>query len=521
MRLETIRSATVPSSTTTSSPDLKPTQADIALMESSTSTQTEHRQLLTRPIEALGDLSTDRSLGTNWASTELLVHAVLLVLAVATTRIIAVQDGNGVSDSFIVWLIPPLTLALLALRGAYRRSIQLDLPGELLRALAITSLVAVSLIAAGAVLNYETNPAPLLLIAWGLSSLYLCVGTVALSLLVRNARLNGAASVPALIVGAGQVGAQIERRLSEQPELGLRVVGYLDADPIPGHRIRDRQAPVLGAPDEFAAIAERTGAKHVILTFTSSPDSVLVPLIRACEDRGLHVWLVPRMFESVNLRVSLDNIGPLPLVGLEWVDPKGWQFAIKHVIDRIVSAVLLLILSPLLLGLVIAVKLSSPGPILFRQRRIGRDGRRFEMLKFRSMRVDDAPDPADWVKPGLAPGGVEGIDRRTPIGRFIRSYSLDELPQLINVLRGEMSLIGPRPERPDFVEVFDEQVRRYSDRHRVKSGITGLAQINGLRGQTSLPERVELDNYYIQSWSMGLDIKILLRTFGAVIKPAE
>jgi exopolysaccharide biosynthesis polyprenyl glycosylphosphotransferase len=290
---------------------------------------------------------------------------------------------------------------------------------------------------------------------------------------------------------------------------------------VPGERVPDRQAPVLGAPDEFAAIAEKTGAAHVILTFTSSPDHVLMPLIRACEDRGLHVWLVPRMFESVNLRVSQDNIGPLPIFGLQWVDPKGWQFAIKHALDRIVSAALLLLLSPLLLTIAIAVRLSSPGPILFRQRRIGRDGQRFEMLKFRSMRFEEERDPADWVKPGLAPGGVEGADRRTAVGRFIRRYSLDELPQLINVLRGEMSLIGPRPERPDFVEAFDERVRRYSDRHRVKSGITGLAQINGFRGQTSLPERVELDNYYIQNWSMGLDFKILLRTAGAMATHAE
>jgi exopolysaccharide biosynthesis polyprenyl glycosylphosphotransferase len=490
-------------------------------MESSTSTRPRHRPPLTRPIEALGDLSKAQSAGGFWRLTKFLAHAVLLVLVVATARVVSAATGASASDSVIVWLLPPLTLATLAFRGAYRRSIQLDLSRELLRVLTTTTLVAVGLITAVAVVNYDHNPVSLLLLAWGLSTLYLCVGVLALTIAERHARRIGAASVPALIVGAGQVGAQIERRLSEQPELGLRVVGYVDADPVPKERVPDRQAPVLGALDEFTAIAERTGAEHVVLTFTSSPDSVLIPLIRACEDRGLHVWLVPRMFESVNLRVSLDNIGPMPLVGLEWVDPKGWQFSIKHAIDRVISAVLLLLLSPLLLTIAIAVKLSSPGPILFRQRRIGRDGKRFEMLKYRSMRIEEDLDPADWVKPGVAPGGVEGADRRTPVGRFIRRYSLDEFPQLINVLRGEMSLIGPRPERPDFVEVFDERVRRYSDRHRVKSGITGLAQINGFRGQTSLAERVKLDNYYIQNWSMGLDIKILLCTFGAMMTPAE
>ena len=490
-------------------------------MESSTSTHPRQRPPVTRPIEALGELSRAQSAKGSRRLTEFLVHALLLVLAVAVTRVVGAATGNGANESVFIWLLPPLTLATLAFRGAYRRSIQLDLAGELLRALSSTTLVAVGLIAAAAVVNYDHNPAPLLLLAWGLSALYLCSGVLALTIAERRARRSGAASVPALIVGAGQVGTQIERHLSEQPELGLRVVGYVDADPVPEERVPDRQAPVLGAPDEFAEIAERTGAEHVILTFTSSPDSVLVPLIRACEDRGLHVWLVPRMFESVNLRFSLDNIGPLPLFGLEWVDPKGWQFTVKHVIDRMLGVILLLALSPLLLAIAVTVRLSSPGPILFRQRRIGRDGQRFEMLKFRSMRVEEEQDPADWVKPGVAPGGVEGADRRTAVGRFIRRYSLDEFPQLINVLRGEMSLIGPRPERPDFVEVFDERVRRYSDRHRVKSGITGLAQINGFRGQTSLPERVELDNYYIQNWSMGLDIKILLRTFGAMTRPVE
>jgi exopolysaccharide biosynthesis polyprenyl glycosylphosphotransferase len=248
----------------------------------------------------------------------------------------------------------------------------------------------------------------------------------------------------------------------------------------------------------------------VVLTFTSSPDHELMPLIRACEERGIGVALVPRMFESVNVRLELQNLGPLPLVGLNWVDPKGWQFELKHTIDRAVSIVLLVLLAPLMLAVALAVKLSSPGPVLFRQRRVGRDGRRFDMLKFRSMRL--AEPELESPEPGIAPGGVEGADRRTSLGRFLRRTSIDELPQLMNVAAGEMSLVGPRPERPEFVAMFDEEVRRYSDRHRVKSGITGLAQVQGLRGRTSLLDRVELDNYYIQNWSMSLDLKILLKT---------
>jgi lipopolysaccharide/colanic/teichoic acid biosynthesis glycosyltransferase len=163
------------------------------------------------------------------------------------------------------------------------------------------------------------------------------------------------------------------------------------------------------------------------------------------------------------------------------------------------------------------VKLTSPGPILFRQRRVGRDGRSFDLLKFRTMREETGDGRFD-LPDGLAPGGIEGRDRRTPVGRFLRETSLDELPQFLNVLRGEMSLIGPRPERPEFVERFSAEVARYDDRHRVKSGITGWAQVNGLRGRTSIADRVEWDNYYIQNWSLGLDLRIAALTVAEIFR---
>jgi lipopolysaccharide/colanic/teichoic acid biosynthesis glycosyltransferase len=159
--------------------------------------------------------------------------------------------------------------------------------------------------------------------------------------------------------------------------------------------------------------------------------------------------------------------------------------------------------------------------VFFRQRRVGRDGRVFDLRKFRSMAAPRGDDPGFRPSLGSAPGGVEGDDRRTRLGRLLRRTSLDELPQLINVVRGEMSLVGPRPERPEFVELFQSDIRRYGDRHRVKSGITGWAQVHGLRGQTSLADRVEWDNYYIEHWSLGLDLRILVLTVLAVLRPAE
>jgi len=212
------------------------------------------------------------------------------------------------------------------------------------------------------------------------------------------------------------------------------------------------------------------------------------------------------------------------------VDPNGLQFTLKHALDRVFALALLIVLSPIILCAALAVRLSSPGPALFSQRRVGRDGKVFNFYKFRSMRVQHSQrEPGgedvtalDFLLGGdTAPGGVEGEDRRTAVGRFLRSTSLDELPQLLNVLRGEMSLVGPRPERPEFVELFRQDIVRYGDRHRVKSGITGWAQVHGLRGQTSLAERVEWDNYYIANWSLGLDLKILAMTLIALFRNAE
>jgi lipopolysaccharide/colanic/teichoic acid biosynthesis glycosyltransferase len=177
----------------------------------------------------------------------------------------------------------------------------------------------------------------------------------------------------------------------------------------------------------------------------------------------------------------------------------------------------ILVLAPLLAAIAITVSLTSPGPVLFRQRRVGRDGHAFDLLKFRTM-GDPASSNVFEPPVGCAPGGIEGEDRRTRIGRFLRATSLDELPQLINVLRGDMSLVGPRPERPDYVTRFAREVARYDDRHRVKSGITGWAQVNGLRGQTSIADRVEWDNYYIQNWSLGLDLRILALTVVTVLQ---
>ncbi len=196
-----------------------------------------------------------------------------------------------------------------------------------------------------------------------------------------------------------------------------------------------------------------------------------------------------------------------------------WPLVVKYGATRTVAALLLLVLLPVLLAIAVAVKLSSPGKVLYRQRRVGRHGKTFEILKFRSM--SDAPATAFVPAAGSAPGGVEGEDRRTAVGTFLRRTSLDELPQLFNVLRGDMCIVGPRPERPEFVERFAREIPEYDVRHDLRVGMTGLAQVRGLRGKTSIVDRAAADAEYVQNWSIALDIKILLRTFGVVMQAAE
>ena len=461
--------------------------------------------------------------GRGWLWTRVVTDMSLLVSAVLAARLGA-PSGIGNDGALAVWLLPPLVIALFALRGLYSGAVETRGSDAASRILSATSLAAIGLIAAAALFQPQAEPAAMVARGWLFATLYLLGGRTVLEAILSRARAAGIVARPTLIVGAGEVGAEMERRLREQPELGLRIVGYIDADPPPAEKVPQRAAPVLGPPADLVPIAQYTGAEHVILAFSSVPDRGLIPLVRQCEANGIEVSLVPRMFESLTKRLRYESIGTLPLVGLRSVDPQGWQFAVKHLLDRVVAAITLIALLPLLLLTALAVRLESPGPVLFRQPRVGRDGRAFDIFKFRSMAIppDDSRAGRFELSPGFAPGGVEGEDRRTRLGRFLRRHSIDELPQLLNVLKGDMSLVGPRPERPEFAKQFGDTLPRYDDRHRVKSGITGYAQVNGLRGRTSLADRVGWDNYYIQNWSLDLDAKILVRTFVAIFRvPGE
>jgi exopolysaccharide biosynthesis polyprenyl glycosylphosphotransferase len=437
----------------------------------------------------------------------------LLVTTALTTALVAGEriDGTGLTHAQLLSLYPLLLVAIMGLRGSYSRRLRpsaVDAAGSAIVSGSLATAVYVTVTTLAGVDSTQLE----LVIYVSAAAVAGTAILTAIHLLARRwAYRTGRISRRTLILGCGAVGSQIAERLRERPEYGLVPVAMLDHESsmTPG-------ALPVGTPDELVEAAAAVHAQHVILAFARAPDHTLVEHLRHCEAAGLEVSVVPRFFESIVERMELQRIGALPLMALHNVDPKGWQFGVKYGLERLVGAILIVLLAPLLLLVAAAVRLASPGPVLFRQRRVGLDGQVFDVLKFRSMRVCE-DDPGFELPAGLAPGGIEGEDRRTAVGRIIRRAFIDELPQLFNVVRGEMSLIGPRPERPEFVAEFASQVKRYGDRHRVRSGITGWAQVNGLRGQTSLAERIELDNYYIDNWSFALDLKIGLLTLATVL----
>jgi exopolysaccharide biosynthesis polyprenyl glycosylphosphotransferase len=445
----------------------------------------------------------------------LLLEGTLLLFALLFA---AIASPGGVHRYAVEWIVCFGAFVVLfdRLLKASRHPIGLDILNDARDILLATSVGAIATLSVRVLLTDDPTVAADTLSIWAFTTMMLVPGKLALSRLELRDRRTGAVAKPTLIVGAGTVGQLTAKRLLERPELGLRPVGFLDKNPLQlnGHAAG---LSILGASWDLEEVARRYRIRHVIFTFSTAPHDVLLRMVRRCHELGISVSLVPRLFEKMTAKISVDHVGGLTLISIHPADPKGWQFRLKYGLERVAAAVLLGLLLPLVAVSALAVWLSVGRPILYRQRRVGLDGQEFEILKFRSMR--NAPDEeVISLPPDTAPGGVGRDERRTRVGTLMRKTSVDELPQLVNVIRGEMSLVGPRPERPEFAEIFHREVHCYGERLRVKSGITGWAQENGLRGPTSLSERVEWDNYYIENWSFWLDVKILLRTIHSVLR---
>lgn len=305
----------------------------------------------------------------------------------------------------------------------------------------------------------------------------------------------------AVIVGAGRTGRLLARTMRNNRWTGLEAIGFVDE---PG-KIEPEALPRLGTIRDLHDIVAAHDIDHVFVALPLSRYGELPEVYRALSDLLVEVQLVPDIPSLAGMRVRTLEVDQVPFLSLRANPHYGWHRLTKRATDIVVGMAALIILSPVIITLAVLVKLTSRGPILYSQPRGGLGGRDFHMYKFRSMRVDaEKTSGPVWA--------VRDDDRCTPLGRFMRQHSLDELPQLFNVLAGDMSLVGPRPERGVFIEKFRQQIPNYCQRHQVKAGMTGWAQINGWRGNTSLRRRLEFDLYYIANWSLWLDLKILFLT---------
>jgi Undecaprenyl-phosphate glucose phosphotransferase len=346
---------------------------------------------------------------------------------------------------------------------------------------------------------YESRLALAIFVA--LNAVALAVARRMVWRLVKYLRSRGLNYGRAAIVGAGRTGRLVAQTILRNSWTGLEAVGFVDS---PG-KSEPAVLPRLGDIDQLAEIVEQHRIDHVFVALPLSRYGELPAVYRALEDVLVEVQLAPDLPNLAGMRIRSMEIDEVAFLSLRGNPQYGWRRVAKRGMDLVLGTAALVALSPLMLAIAAAIKLGSRGPALYRQPRAGLGGRTFNMLKFRSMRVDaeQASGPV-WA--------VRQDDRCTPLGRFLRRWSLDELPQLFNVLAGDMSLVGPRPERGVFVEKFRRQIPNYCQRHQVKSGMTGWAQINGWRGNTSLRRRLECDLYYISNWSLWLDIKILCLT---------
>ncbi|HET7356774.1 MAG TPA: sugar transferase [Nocardioidaceae bacterium] len=323
---------------------------------------------------------------------------------------------------------------------------------------------------------------------------------------IRSLRARGRIMHRTLMVGAGAPASALIQRIQEHPESGLRLVGTV-ADRVPRG---PSPLPLLGTPRELADVVRRAWVSDVIIGYGGTSSVDLLDVIRACDTVDTGIYVVPRLFELDQGRRD-DHIFGLPLVRVRGPAHRMFTWRLKRAFDVVVAGLGLLVAVPLFVAVALAVRLELGPGVLFRQVRVGAGGRTFWLLKFRSLPEAPPQPDQEWA---VAPEGLG------PVGRFIRRYSLDEMPQLLNVLRGDMSLVGPRPERPEYVERFSSTMPWYRHRHRVPSGLTGLAAVNGLRGDTSIEDRARFDNWYIDNWSLWLDAKIMVRTVWSVLTGA-
>ena len=437
------------------------------------------------------------------------ISTAILLFIDLTALVVASILFRWTPETFAAF-VAVLMLALLG-RGYYRTRMQTDLTEDaasILVALALSGSLAVVFLA----LKSSTDPKLSTMVQVAVATFIVLIATrITGYAVLRRIRKAGLLRSRALLIGSGPIAVEIAVELQERPALGVDIVGHIPQGTT--SESTDILGPRLEGLTDLPALIDRNHCDRAIFAVSSINDPEIVHAIRSLLPAKAAVFVLPQLFE---LGLGFDSMSPDTTRGYALVRvgrSAHPQIALrqKRILDAMLATLLLILLSPILLLVALLVRLSSRGPILFRQQRVGKGGKVFELLKFRSMHVNDDSDTT-WT-PDLSSGGGT-----TRIGQLLRRTSLDELPQLINIVRGDMSFVGPRPERPAFVEAFSKSIPSYEDRDRMPAGLTGLAQANGLRGDTPLRERVKYDNLYIDQWSLAADLRILLRTGWSIVR---
>jgi Undecaprenyl-phosphate glucose phosphotransferase len=416
-----------------------------------------------------------------------------------------------VLTSFVIvaaWLL------LMQARKMYGVRRAVSLSDELVNVVSVVSLGMLLVMSAAFFYREFSYSRVVVILLFVLAIVFVFAGRVLVHVLERYWHRRGIHLQDAVIIGTEHPASTLFERLHMHPSFGFRVTGYFGNDTLPPTTALG-SAPFLGPLADAPAYIARTGVDLAFIAIRSDEHSALVDVIARCEGYNITFMMVPDVLEIMTSRVTMHELEGIPLLKIKSVPFTAWGRITKRAFDLLLAGAASVVALPLGAVIAVLIRLDSAGPVFFKQNRIGLDGREFTMLKFRSMKQgSEARDHESGL-------GMANDPRRTRLGAILRATSLDELPQLLNVLRGDMSLVGPRPERTRYVEQFSESVPKYLDRHRVKAGITGWAQVNGLRGDTSIEERIRYDLFYIENWSLAFDVKILLRTLRAAISTHE
>jgi exopolysaccharide biosynthesis polyprenyl glycosylphosphotransferase len=399
-------------------------------------------------------------------------------------------------------------LTAFAMNGLYGRRRSLNPVDECIRVVggvSVGTLFAVAVVSF-ALLGILELSRLMVIYAWFLSVLLASGGRALVALVEAALRRRGLGTERILIVGSGPPAHVVLDKIRRSPELGYTVIGFLDEN---GLRGSSSDVPILGGISDVASVVRSNGVDEVIVALTGSTSEAILDIMDLLDDLEVKVRVLPDIVQMVIQDAGIDDLNGLPLVAVRQSRLRGRNVTVKRAIDVVVSLLVLVFLSPIFSAIALLVKADSRGPVFYIQERVGKDGKVFPCIKFRSM-VDDAEGETGPV------WAHRGDRRKTRIGSVLRRFSVDEFPQFVNVLLGHMSVVGPRPERPVFVQEFSTRIPRYMERHAEKSGITGWAQVNGLRGNTSIEERTKYDLWYVENWSPVLDLKIMLKTLAVL-----